>query len=81
MSVSGDFPRGPEQGMSSWYGASVRNAARVVGGVPRSLPRPARLAAQVVVAVLAVAFVLLAWILATLALLLTSFGRTPSGRH
>jgi hypothetical protein len=79
----GRFPPGPETATSGYYGTSVRLAGRLVRIVPAAWPRPLRIALQVPLVLVAVVFVVLAWILATLMLLLSSIGggRTTSARH
>jgi hypothetical protein len=79
----GRFPPGPETSTSGYYGTSVRLAGRLLHGVPAAWPRLLRIALQVPLALVAVVFVVLAWILATLMLLLSSIGggRTTSARH
>jgi|SRR6478735_7366188 hypothetical protein len=79
----GRFPPGPEISTSGYYGTSVRLAGRLVRGVPVAWPPPLRIALQVPLVVVAAAFVVLAWILATLMLLVSSLGggRSTSARH
>jgi hypothetical protein len=79
----GRFPPGPETATSGYYGASIRIAGRLVRSVPAGWPRPLRLLVQVPLALIAVVFVLLAWVLATVMLLLSSIGGggSPSARY
>ena len=78
----GRFPPGPETATSGYYGSSVRMAGRLLRNVPASWPGPLRRALQVPLAVLAVLFVLFAWVLATVMLLVGSIGGgSPSGRY
>jgi hypothetical protein len=70
----GRFPPGPETATSGYYGGSVKAARTLVSRVPASWPRPLRIALQIPLTLVAVVFVLLAWILATVMLLIGSIG-------
>lgn len=70
----GRFPPGPETTTSSRYGHSVRMARGFVGRVPRSWPLPVRLAIQIPLTLLVSLFVLFAWVLATVMLIVSSIG-------
>jgi hypothetical protein len=77
----GRFPPGPETSASGYYGGSVRMARSFVGRVPASWPRPLRVLVQIPLTVLAVVFVLLAWVVATVTLLTSSLGGSASARY
>jgi hypothetical protein len=70
----GRFPPGPETATSGYYGASLHAAGRLVRGVPAGWPMPLRRVLQVPLALVAVVFVVLAWMLATVMLLVSSIG-------
>ena len=59
----------------------MRAARGFVGGVPASWPKPLRVLVQIPLTVLAVAFVLLAWVVATFTLLVSSLGGSTSARY
>jgi hypothetical protein len=77
----GRFPPGPETSASGYYGGSVRAARAFVGGVPASWPKLLRVLVQIPLIVLAVVFVLLAWAVATVTLLVSSLGGSASARY
>jgi hypothetical protein len=77
----GRFPPGPETATSRYYGTSVRLAGRLVRSVPRSWPSALRRALQLPLALVAAVFVLFAWILATIMLLVSSLGGSASARY
>ena len=56
-------------------------AGRLVRSVPGSWPGPLRLALQLPLALVAGVFVLFAWILATIMLLVSSLGGSASARY
>lgn len=64
----------PEPPPSGRFGHSVRMARGFVGRVPRSWPLPVRLAIQIPLTLLVSLFVLFAWVLATVMLIVSSIG-------
>jgi hypothetical protein len=70
----GRFTPGPETSTSGYYGGSIHVAARVVRSVPAGWPRPVRIVLQILLALVGVVFVVLAWIVATVLLILSSIG-------
>jgi hypothetical protein len=70
----GQFPPSPEQSMSGYYGGSVRTALRLVRAVPRGWPPPLRITAQIPVALVGAAMVLVAWVLTTVVVLASNAG-------
>jgi hypothetical protein len=70
----GRLPPDPERPTSGRFGHSVRMARGFVGRVPRSWPLPVRLAIQIPLTLLVSLFVLFAWVLATVVLIVSSIG-------
>jgi len=70
----GRFQSAPEESISGYYGAALRAARSLVRWVPDSWPKAARRLVQIPLFVLAVVFVLVAWVFATLIALMSAFG-------
>jgi hypothetical protein len=77
----GRFPPCPETATSGYYGASIRTAGRLVRSVPHGWPSLVRRPLQILLALVAAVFVLFAWILATIMLLVSSLGGSASARY
>lgn len=65
--------------MSGYYGASIRGAVRLVRVVPRAWPAPLRVLAEILLALVGVAFVIASWLCVTAILIIGNAG-TVMGR-
>ena len=70
----GRFQSAPEESISGYYGAALRASRSIVRWVPAGWPTPARRLVQIPLFVLAVVFVLVAWVFATLIALISAIG-------